>query len=431
MSERRRTVLLVRPEPSRGLGAFYRNLGLTTLATHLSRHGLDPRLVDVTFDGLPDATDDGAKIALFGLYIDDFARGVEISHRLKQMRPGLVTAVGGPHATLLGRSLFSLADAFDLVCLGDCLPEAMPILAAVARGGPLPADRIIGSSAAGARVDTLIPDYRIWPDGRYFPVFPVETSRGCRQHCPFCTDPVLRRGLALSAVDQTMRTLCALVTEHGQVWVRFVDSSMSSLGAGLDHLLDALTEAELPVRWSAYAYPHDITPGLAARMAAAGCQALFLGIESLADRVRVGKHHTKRPAEVTPAVNALHDNGIFVHGNFIIGLPGETPETVAQTLDGLDLIPFDSVGGGPFYLTPGSTYHRSPGRFGIQILDADWPLKQHINFYNSDHEYFRTTTLTQPQMRQLATVFRQQVQQRDLGCWIRRAVLAVRRRPNP
>jgi hypothetical protein len=242
-------------------------------------------------------------------------------------------------------------------------------------------------------------------------------SRGCRQHCPFCTDPVLRRGVALDPVDRTMTTIRSLVSEHGPIWVRFVDSSMSSLGPDLDRLLAALIDAELPVRWSAYAYPHDISPDLARRMAAAGCCALFLGIESLAHGVRVGKHHTKRPNEVAAAVDALHANGIFVHGNFIIGLPGETHDTVAETLDGLEMIHFDSVGGGPFFLTPGSTFHRSPAKFGIEIFDGAWPLKQHVNFYDSDHEYFRTATLTQSDMRQLTATFRHRVQERHLGCW--------------
>jgi hypothetical protein len=35
-------LLIVRPEPSRGLGAFYRNLGLTMLATHARACGLNP-----------------------------------------------------------------------------------------------------------------------------------------------------------------------------------------------------------------------------------------------------------------------------------------------------------------------------------------------------------------------------------------------------
>jgi tRNA A37 methylthiotransferase MiaB len=46
---------------------------------------------------------------------------------------------------------------------------------------------------------------------------------------------------------------------------------------------------------------------------------------------------------------------IFVHGNFIIGLPSETPATVERRLRGIEKVGFDSIGGGPFFLTPGST----------------------------------------------------------------------------
>lgn len=164
-------------------------------------------------------------------------------------------------------------------------------------------------------------------------------------------------------------------------------------------------------------YPHDITEDLARRMAAAGCVALFLGIESLGDGVRVGKHHTKRPDEVVRAVDALHTNGIFVHGNFIVGLPGETAATVAQTLRGIEHAAFDSVGGGPFFLTPGSTFERRADRYGIEILDETWKLKQHINFYESGQDYFRTATLTQPQIRELAHDFRREIQDRHQACW--------------
>lgn len=411
------SVLIVRPQPSRGLGAFYRNLGLTMLASHVRADGLEPRLVDLTFDHFPRNADPGAKAALFSLYIDDYAAGIDIAHQLKRVDPDITTFVGGPHVTLLREESFEISDAFDVVAVGDCLPEAMPVIAATARGRSTPRRHFISSPDRAARMDALAPDYSIWPDGRYFPVFPVEMGRGCRQRCPFCTDPVIRQGLALDPIDRTMQTIKALVADHGQICVRFVDSSMSSLGDSLDDLLDALIRAELPVQWSAYAYPHDITEDVARRMAAAGCVALFLGIESLGDGVRVGKHHTKRPDEVARAVDALHAHDIFVHGNFIIGLPGETPTTVEQTLRGIAKIGFDSIGGGPFFLTPGSTFERSATKFGIQILDPTWRVRQHVNFYDSGHEYFRTATLTQPQIRQLAAQFRNEVQSQGLACW--------------
>ncbi len=408
------SLLIVRPEPSRGLGAFYRNLGMTMLAAHARACGLDPHLADLTFDDFDEALGCGATVAAFSLYIDDFARGIELAAAAR--KAGLVTVAGGPHVTLLGQDVLAATDAFDLIGVGDCLAEAMPVIAGIARGGVMPASRIIGAGAE-ARMDALAPDYRIWPDGRYFPVFPVEFSRGCRQHCPFCTDPVLRRGVATDPAERTMATLKDLVARHGRIWVRFVDSSMSSLGPDLDRLLEAMTAAGLPIEWGAYAYPHDIDAGLAARMARAGCRALFLGIESLAGGVRVGKHHAKHPGEVARAVDTLHEQGIFVHGNFIIGLPGETAATVQETLAGLARIRFDSIGGGPFFLTPGSTFERRPDKFGIRILDPAWRIRQHVNFYDPEHAYFATGTLTQAQIRALAGGFRRSVEDQHLGCW--------------
>ena len=116
-------------------------------------------------------------------------------------------------------------------------------------------------------------------------------------------------------------------------------------------------------------------------------------------------------------MDALHQHGIFVHGNFITGLPGETPATVEQTLAGISGIEFDSVGGGPFYLTPGSTFERRPDKFGIRILDPAWRVRQHVNFYDPAHEYFATATLTQPQMKELAAAFRQQIEAGHAACW--------------
>jgi len=415
---RSQSALIIRPEPSRGLGAFYRNLGITMVATHLRRRGVPVELVDLSYDSLEhrlQAVD--PTVALFSLYIDDFERGIQLAAQLKAEHPRTVTMVGGPHATLLAGNVFQITSAFDVVALGDCLPEAVPMIQALHQRRPLGTDRLIRAGSAAARMDQTGPDYSLWGDGRYFPVFPVEFSRGCRHHCPFCTDPVLRRGVTVDPVDRTMRTLRALVDAHGPVWVRFVDSSLSSLGVDLDRLLADLTAAQLPIQWGAYAYPSDIDHELAERLAATGCRALFLGIESLSSKVRTGKRHSKRLDEVAEAVGTLQRAGIFVHGNFIVGLPGETAHTLEETRDAAGQIGFDSIGGGPFYLTPGSTFERFPQRFGIEILDPHWQLKQHRNFWDASNAYFRTATLTQAEMRQMAAGFRQRVEGDGTACW--------------
>ncbi len=75
----------------------------------------------------------------------------------------------------------------------------------------------------------------------------------CRQRptaCLSCTDPVLRGGVAVDPVERTIGTLRTLAAVHDPVWVRFVDSSLSSLGPDLDRLLEAMIAAGLPAQWS-------------------------------------------------------------------------------------------------------------------------------------------------------------------------------------
>ncbi|GAB3901114.1 hypothetical protein GCM10029964_089440 [Kibdelosporangium lantanae] len=386
------------------------------VATHAMARGLDVDMADLSFDDVESGLSSDTKVAVFSLYIDDFSRGLEVAAQLKRARPDIVTFVGGPHVTMVGDDIPGMADSFDHVAIGDCLPEAMALIEDACFSRALPDRSTIRASSFDARMDHLMPDYSIWSRDRYFPLYPVEFSRGCRQRCPFCTDPVLRRGLAVNPVTKTLRTLENLVATDDVAYVRFVDSSLTSLGHELDTLLDAMIAANLPVSWSAYAYPHDITPYVAQRLAAAGCRAVFMGIETMAQGVRTGKHHTKRPNEIACSVRALQDQGIFVHGNFIIGLPGETAETVKQTLDGLDAVRFDSVGGGPFYLAPGSTFTQRPERFGIEVLDPYWMRRAHENFYHPV-PYFRTSTLTQLEMANLTVDFRTQIQRSGLACW--------------
>ncbi|MGN6814649.1 MAG: B12-binding domain-containing radical SAM protein [Solirubrobacterales bacterium] len=262
-----------------------------------------------------------------------------------------------------------------------------------------------------------MPTYSLWEGARHFPVFPVELSRGCKHRCPFCSDPVLRRGATSRGGGSTLDVLRALCDVHGEVFVRFVDSSFSSMRPDIDVLLGGIVAEELPVRWSAYAYASDLDAELVELMRSSGCRALFFGMESLSPDVMTGKRFTRDAERIEATLQMLAGAGIFAHCNFIVGLPGETRDTLRRTIDRIATLAPDSVGGGPFYLTPGSTFHRRPERFGIKVLDEDWILRQHETFDEPGHEYFATDTLTQSEMWALADEFRTEITSAGESCW--------------
>lgn len=330
-------IVLVRPKASRLLSSFYMNLGITTVLSHVAAASEDVRLVDTAFEtlDLSEWEGDPPQVVLFSLYIDDFGQGIDQIHLIKQRFPDTKVIVGGPHATLLGEQIFEISDQIDYVGIGDCLDGATPLITALAHDGHIDrrTSRVIQNTSLGATLNTVTSDYSFWPKSRHFQVYPIEFPRGCRHHCPFCTDPVLRRGVRIDDVERVIEVLKRLADAEGEVWARFVDSSLSSLRPDLDVLLQRIAEEKLPVRWGAYAYADEITAELASKLRLAGCVALFMGVESLSERVITGKRYARKPEIVRNAVQLLRENGIFVHCNFIVGLPGETKDTFAETLD--------------------------------------------------------------------------------------------------
>lgn len=413
------TIHIVRPRPSRPLSNFFMHLGLTILAEALRKEDHEVRLVDLAYldeaDYLESFAQEPPAAVMMSLMIDNFQAGVELAGRLKAASPDTLVVAGGAHPTTIGARALKVARAIDVVGLGDCIPEVLEVLRARrgrgARGEPrvvVPGERM----AAFAPVPAAA--YRLWNGGRYFPVYPVELARGCPHRCPFCSDPVLQPKLEYAAPDSVLTVLEDLCAEHGEVFVRFADSSFSSLGEPLERLLAGIVERGLPVHWSAYAYTTDITPGLARTLRRSGCEALFLGVESLSPSVITGKRFQKDPARVGVAVGMLQEQGIHVHCNLIAGLPGETEETLRHTVEALAEIAPDSIGGGPFYLTPDTTFHSRLRQFEIEILDEDWMEKLHLSYDDPTYEYFKVRGVRQQQMRAWAAEMRKLSEERGL-----------------
>ena len=403
-------ITIVRPPASRALASFYRTLAVTLLADRLAAGQREVRLIEKMFG---DQVDERPDVVLLSLYIDDVRAGLRELERLKRRWPDVKAVVGGPHMALLGPRAYEISPHIDHIAVGDCLDIAIPAIEALDRGENVSSRYF---QAVGPATFAM-PTYSLWDDTRHFPVFPVELSRGCRHRCPFCSDPVLRRGAMSRGGDATLEVLRALCNAHGQVFIRFVDSSFSSMRPDIDVLLRGIVAEELPVRWSAYAYASDLDAQLVDLMRSSGCTALFFGMESLSPDVMTGTRFTRDADRLEATLQMLAEADIFAHCNVIVGLPGETRDTLRLTIDRITALAPDSVGGGPFYLTPGSTFHRRPERFGIKILDENWILRQHETFDEPGHEYFATDTLSQSAMWELADEFRAEITRIGESCW--------------
>ncbi|HNU67794.1 MAG TPA: radical SAM protein [Myxococcota bacterium] len=216
-------------------------------------------------------------------------------------------------------------------------------------------------------------------------VVPVQTSRGCRNACAFCSTTrfqgAARRHRPVAEIADEIRTLKANGVIGPDQTVFFTDNNIVSDSDHRNGIRDTryarslfLALKPLGITWVGQG---EITvgqdPGLVAMMAESGCHTLLVGLETVspAGLGRLGKASMKSDTYAR-SLEVLHDHGISNIGCFIMGLDGHGPETFQPTLDFIERhvdIPQVSV------LTP---YPGTPLFYQLhrdeRILCDDWSL---------------------------------------------------------
>jgi hypothetical protein len=109
-------------------------------------------------------------------------------------------------------------------------------------------------------------------------------------------------------------------------------------------------------------------------MQAAGCQAVSFGIESGSPEILRTVRKGIRRDQAVNAVRMCRAAGIAPLASFILGLPGETPETLAQTLAFSAQLEQEGLCYGFHLLAPfpGTEVRNRTADYGLRILSANW-----------------------------------------------------------
>jgi radical SAM superfamily enzyme YgiQ (UPF0313 family) len=144
------------------------------------------------------------------------------------------------------------------------------------------------------------------------------------------------------------------------------------------HLLATCAELirrDTGIRWSAFSRVDTITPEIIEAMAGAGCQAICFGVESGNQEILDLAKKRSDLQKVRAAMRMTQAAGISALASFIIGLPGETEETLRKTVEFANQLrdEFGSLYGfhilAPF---PGSEVRERAADYGLEILTNDW-----------------------------------------------------------
>jgi radical SAM superfamily enzyme YgiQ (UPF0313 family) len=162
----------------------------------------------------------------------------------------------------------------------------------------------------------------------------LQSKRGCRFSCIYCTYPYIEgdhiRRFDPAQVAQTARRL-------EQAGARYLFMADATFNTDIGHSLEvarAMAAAGVSIPWGAFFAPMRHPPGYFRQMADAGLAHVEFGTESMSAPVLSAYGKPFTPREVIRAHEAALAADLHVAHYFLLGGPGETGETVEETLAG-------------------------------------------------------------------------------------------------
>jgi len=409
------SVLLIYPffKPRRDRSVFrFPPLGLGYIAASLQQAGYSVHLLDCTFmkreEALSRALATGAEVV--GIYcmvtlVEDclwFAR------RLREQCRLLIA--GGPLPTC---DPLPFLEDFDVVVRGEGEQTLVELLSAWEEGtdwssvaGILYRNQEFAREAGGAEhrettvrpfhkdLDSLpFPARQMFPNEGYigfgkkkygYSITTVMSTRGCPFDCEFCSNVVFggtfRMRSAGSVVDEIEAALAL-----GYDRIAFADDVFTLNRRRVLAICAEIKKRGLQFKWECLGRVDTLDYDVAVEMKAAGCARIYFGIESGNDRILKLMKKQITTAQARTAVEAAQRAGLEVGAFFILFYPGETDETVLDTLRFATTLPLDYLGLTMPYPLPGTAlYERVKNQVFRAWRQEDSLLWSHVLIYDSE-----------------------------------------------
>ena len=342
-------------------------LGLGYLSSYLKNRGHESRIIDgLNLDYSTSEILDkcaGSDIVGINCLSAYFLEVIELSRQLKKR--GFTVVIGGPHASALPEMTLEATRA-DYIIVGEGELTFWELIECLKHNKPT--ENIPGLLTKKDKktinrqliddLDSLpFPDwkqinpriYKKAPHGgliKSFPVAPLITSRGCPFECTFCSSPFLwDRKIRFRSPQNVVDEIAYLVKEFKIKEVHFEDDNLTLKRKHVEDICNLILKRKIKINW---ATPNGIRVDtldleLLRLMKRSGCYFIAFGIESgnqgILDNAKKGVN-----LETVRRVASLAKKaGIVTQGFFIFGLPGETEETMKETMAFAKSIPLDKA----------------------------------------------------------------------------------------
>ena len=200
------------------------------------------------------------------------------------------------------------------------------------------------------------------------------TSRGCPYRCGFCYRTIDDTGRVRSA-ESVVKEMKYLYNNYGVRGIVFNDELTVVKVKRMFELCDLIIASGMNIKWGCTGRINIMKEDMLKKMFEAGCVWITYGIESGSQKILKEMNKYSSPELALNAIRLTREVGIYPSGSFIYGYPGETIETVKETIEFINKS--DLEVGGLFCATPypGTPLWDYAKKKGLIIDDEEFIIK--------------------------------------------------------
>jgi radical SAM superfamily enzyme YgiQ (UPF0313 family) len=350
-------------------------LGLLYMATWLRQHDRQACIVDLSsisqsewINAIP-----SADIYGFSTFTTTYQQTLQVLEVVRKVNPMAWTVAGGPHASALPQDV---ARDFDFVVVGEGEQAILSLVQAL-KAGQTPTRIVSGQPVTD--LDSLpFPDYSLVDIDSYRrvvagqPSISILSSRGCPYRCVFCNSIVMGSGqrVRFRSAANVIEEIRLLKAAWGIVSFRFQDDIFTLNLPRLREMTALLRDEEIAYR--CFGRVDRCSQEVANLLYEGGCKHISFGVESGSPTILKRMQKGQTTDQIRQGIAAARLAGLIVRVYLIVGFPGETWETVQETVDLMLECAPDEFSVYPLIPYPGTLLYEQPEMFGITAINPDF-----------------------------------------------------------
>lgn len=162
----------------------------------------------------------------------------------------------------------------------------------------------------------------------------IITSRGCPNRCSYCASVYFwGTNVKFRSAENIVKEIIHLKKDYGLKQLAILDDTFTANPKRVEEFCNLLMQKRIKVKWWCYARVNTLNETLMKKMKKAGCYAFNFGVESSSEQILRNVNKNIKISQVKKIIRTALKNDFLVHTSFMIGLPGDTRQTVLNTIN--------------------------------------------------------------------------------------------------